>query len=65
MLAHGITYDMTRADDLRRERNPEDRDRYACEDCGLPIETHSRVYPGCRGASIAPIEELIDPSFRE
>ena len=65
MLAHGITYDMTRAVDLRRERNPEDWDRYACEDCGLPTETHNGVCPECRGTSIAPIEELIDPSFRE
>ncbi|WP_195155982.1 hypothetical protein [Halococcus agarilyticus] len=58
---------MTRADDLRQERNSadRDRDRYACEDCGLPIETHDGVCPECRGTSIVPMEDLIDPTFRE
>ena len=57
---------MTRADDLRRERDAEsrDQDRYACESCGVPLETDG-VCPECGGTDIVPMAEIINPEFRE
>jgi rubrerythrin len=58
---------MTRADDLRREHDHEDQDqdRYACENCGLPLETDDEACPECGGTGIVPIAEIINPEFRE
>ncbi|EMA44003.1 hypothetical protein [Halococcus saccharolyticus] len=57
---------MTRADDLRRERDAEnrDQDRYACENCGLALETEDAC-PECGSTSIVPMAEIINPEFRE
>jgi rubrerythrin len=58
---------MAGADDLRRERNAEnrDQDRYACGDCGLPSETDDRACPECGGTDIVPTREISSPAFGE
>ncbi|HET7324011.1 MAG TPA: hypothetical protein VFJ06_06750 [Halococcus sp.] len=57
---------MATADDLRRERNPEkrDRERYACADCGSVVLTDEQCVE-CGGTNIVTVEEIIDPHFRE
>jgi rubrerythrin len=58
---------MALADDIRREGAIDDggSGRYACRDCGSPLEAEYERCPECNGTGIVPIEEVIAPEFTD
>ena len=58
---------MALADDIRREGAIEggESGRYACRDCGAPLERDYDRCPECSGTRIVPIEEVIAPDFTD
>ena len=58
---------MRLADTIRREASTigVDHGRYACRTCGIPLERDLDRCPECGHATIAPIEDVIDPTFSD
>jgi hypothetical protein len=59
--------DMRLADTIRREASTTgvDHGRYACRTYGIPLERDLDRCPECGHATIAPIEDVIDPTFSD
>jgi endonuclease III len=58
---------MRLADTIRREASTTgvDHGRYACRTYGIPLERDLDRCPECGHTTIAPIEDVIDPTFSD